>query len=47
MRTGNLSISENEIITVTLMADISGNSRIDYEEFMLYFHESLKMIRFH
>lgn len=36
-----------EIITLALSADINGDQRIDYEELMLYFHDILKMTRYH
>ena len=34
--------TEQEIITMAMMADINGNGRIDYEEFMKHFVDFLK-----
>lgn len=38
--------TENEIITLGLMADTNGDNQIDYEEFMKHFTEMLNRIRF-
>jgi len=34
-------------VSLALMADINGDNRIDYEEFMKHFTDMLKWIRFH
>jgi hypothetical protein len=38
-------LTEAEIITLGLSADINGDGRIDYEEFMKHFQDCLKLIR--
>ena len=40
----NLSVAE--IVTLGLAADVNGDERIDYEEFMKHFQDCLKMVRF-
>ena len=41
-----LGFSEQEIVTLGLCADINGDSRIDYEDFMKHYAASLNMIHF-
>ena len=38
-------MTEPEIITVAISADINGDGRIDYEEFMKHFSDCLRMVR--
>jgi Ca2+-binding EF-hand superfamily protein len=40
-----VNLSEPEIITLALSADINGDGRIDYEEFMKHFQDCLVFIR--
>ena len=40
-----MQLSEPEIVTLCLNADINGDGRIDYEEFMKHFHDCLKLVR--
>ena len=37
LRESDLDLSDHEIITLGLSADINGDGRIDYEEFMKHF----------
>lgn len=37
MRENQLDLEDHEIITLGLSADINGDGRIDYEEFMKHF----------
>ena len=46
LRKEKINLKESEVITIAISADINGDHRIDYEEFMLFFHSVLKMIRF-
>ena len=41
-----LGLQESEIVTLTLCADIDGTGRIDYQEFMKYFKDSLFWVKF-
>ena len=41
-----LGLNESEILTLALSADIDGTSRIDYQEFMKYFKNSLFWVKF-
>lgn len=41
-----LGLNENEIITLALAADVDGSGRIDYQEFMKYFKDSLFWVKF-
>lgn len=41
------NLSESEIVTLGLSADVNGDERIDYEEFMKHFLDCLQMVRFH
>lgn len=41
-----LGLSESEIHTIALSADIDGTGRIDYQEFMKYFKDSLFWTKF-
>jgi Ca2+-binding EF-hand superfamily protein len=45
LKNNNVNLSEPEIITLALNADINGDGRIDYEEFMKHFQDCLKLIR--
>ena len=46
LRESEIDLTEQEIITIGLSADINGDGRIDYEEFMKHFQDCLKMARF-
>lgn len=46
LRDSPVSLSEQEIVTLGLSADVNGDERIDYEEFMKHFQDCLKMARF-
>lgn len=46
LRESDFGLTEAEIITVGLSADINGDGRIDYEEFMKHFSSILKNARF-
>ena len=39
-------MNESEIITLALKADVDGSQRIDYQEFMKYFKDSLFWVKF-
>ena len=41
-----LRLNESEILTIALSADIDGTNRIDYQEFMKYFKDSLFWVKF-
>ena len=41
-----LRLKESEIMTLALSADIDGTNRIDYQEFMKYFKDSLFWVKF-
>ena len=41
-----LGLNEGEIMTLALAADSEGNGRIDYQEFMKYFKDSLFWLKF-
>jgi len=45
LKSANINLTDHEIITVGLCADINADGRIDYEEFMKHFNEILKMLR--
>ena len=45
LKNSDIKLTEPEIITLGLSADINGDGRIDYEEFMKHFQDCLKMIR--
>jgi len=45
LREGNLGLTEQEIISLSISADINGDGRIDYEEFMKHFTDMLRMVR--
>lgn len=40
-------MTKEEALTLNLLADIDGNGRIDYQEFMKHFEEILFLIKFH
>lgn len=46
MKAQDEDFSEQEIVSLALMADINGDNSIDYEEFMKHFVDMLKRIRF-
>lgn len=46
LRESDFGLTEAEVITIGLSADINGDGRIDYEEFMKHFKSILKNIRF-
>ena len=46
LRESDFGLSEAEILVVCLSADINGDGRIDYEEFMKHFKQILKHTRF-
>jgi len=35
------------MVTLTLMADVDNNGKIDYQEVMKYFHELFFMLKYH
>lgn len=41
-----LGLNESEIITLALASDVDGSQRIDYQEFMKYFKDSLFWVKF-
>jgi len=41
-----LGLNESEIMTLALSADVDGTARIDYQEFMKYFKDSLFWVKF-
>lgn len=41
-----LGLKESEIMTLAMSADIDGTGRIDYQEFMKYFKDSLFWVKF-
>ena len=41
-----LGLNESEIITIALASDVDGSQRIDYQEFMKYFKDSLFWVKF-
>ncbi|CDW82161.1 radial spoke protein 7 [Stylonychia lemnae] len=45
LKDSDVKLTEPEIITLGLSADINGDGRIDYEEFMKHFQDCLKLIR--
>ena len=45
LKDGNVKLSEQEIVTLGLAADINGDERIDFEEFMKHFSDCLRMVR--
>jgi len=42
-----LEFQTNEIVTLTLMCDVNGDGRIDYQEFMKHFEDQTYLIKFH
>lgn len=42
-----LNLTKEEALSVNLLADIDGNGRIDYQEFMKHFEDILYLIKFH
>ena len=45
LKDGKVKLSEQEIVTLGLAADINGDERIDFEEFMKHFSDCLRMVR--
>jgi len=41
-----LGLNESEIMTLALSSDVDGTGRIDYQEFMKYFKDSLFWVKF-
>lgn len=46
LKGSQVNLTEYEIVTLGLAADVNGDERIDYEEFMKHFQDCLKMVRF-
>lgn len=46
LKDAHTQLSEAEIVTLGLTADVNGDERIDYEEFMKHFSDCLRMVRF-
>jgi Ca2+-binding EF-hand superfamily protein len=46
LKDSGINLREQEIVTLGLSADVNGDERIDYEEFMKHFQDCLKMVRF-
>jgi len=46
LRESDFGLTEAEVITIGLSADMNGDGRIDYEEFMKHFKAILKNVRF-
>ena len=46
LKESQVNLSVPEIVTLGLAADVNGDERIDYEEFMKHFQDCLKMVRF-
>ena len=42
-----VNISKDEVITMALSADLNGDGRIDFEEFMKHYSATINMIYFH
>lgn len=42
-----LNLTQEEVITLSLQADINGDGRIDYEEFMKHFKELVYLLKVH
>ena len=42
----NLNLSKSEIVTLAMAADLNGDGRIDFEEFMKHYTDFLDMIEF-
>ncbi len=47
MGDSELGLKDYEIVSLAISADINGDGRIDYEEFMKHFAQNLRMVRFH
>lgn len=45
LKDAKVSLTEEEIVTLGLAADINGDERIDFEEFMKHFSDCLRMVR--
>ena len=43
----SIDLSSSAVITITQLADIDGNQRIDYQEFMKHFKSMLYLVLFH
>jgi hypothetical protein len=43
----DLNITTEEALSLNLLADVDGDGKIDYQEFMKHFEEILYMIKFH
>lgn len=46
LKESHVNLTEAEIVTLGLAADVNGDERIDYEEFMKHFQDCLKIVRF-
>ena len=42
-----VDISKDEVITLALSADLNGDGKIDFEEFMKHYSTTINMIHFH
>ena len=42
----NIDLKKNEIVTLALAADLNGDGKIDFEEFMKHYSTCLNMIHF-
>lgn len=42
-----LNLTREEVVTLSLQADINGDGRIDYEEFMKHFKELVYLLKVH
>jgi len=46
LKDSKIDLSVGQIIALGMSADVNGDERIDYEEFMKHFSDCLKMVRF-
>ena len=42
-----IELAYSEVITIMQIADVDGNERIDYQEFMKHFKDTLFWVKFH
>ena len=42
-----LTLTQEECISLNLLADVNGNGKIDYPEFMKHFQDIVFLLKFH